>query len=100
MTLLLIAALLTSLCTPVSADEFQISLNSGSVITVSSSGQKIVWTDVLEDGRMTTRNVDLADVKRLSLTGSPASEQVAEIRRCLKLLSSDDYHEREYAEEK
>ncbi len=80
------------------ADEFQVSLNSGSVITVTAANQSFVWTDVLGDGQMKHREIDFAQIRRLSLTWSPASRQVSEIRRYLTMLESEDYHDRELAE--
>ena len=82
------------------AENFQLSLDGGSVITVDVADITIDWTDVTENGDMTKRSVPFSDVKQLLLSKAPASKQVAEVRRYLSLLGSDEYLERENAEEK
>ena len=82
------------------ADEFQVSLVGGSVITVEIEKETIDWTRVLANGDMSREEVSLSDVKQLVLSSSPASEQVADIRRLLNSLESQDYLERQSAEVK
>lgn len=79
-------------------DEYQFSLRSGSVLTVETDGPAIEWTDVLPNGQMRKRDIELDQVQRLVLSNSPASKQVAEIRKFLNMLQSDNYLEREQAE--
>ena len=95
-----IGLLVLSVPTFTVAEDFQLSLNGGSVITVDVSGLTIDWTDVSENGDMEKRSVPFSDVKQLLLSKAPASKQVAEIRRYLNLLANDDYLKRESAEEK
>ena len=47
---------------------------------------------------MKNRDIDFAEISRLSLTWSPASQQVSQMRHYLTQLPSEDYHERELAE--
>ncbi len=54
--LALVLAVVTTSCP---AGEFQVSLNSGTVITVTAANQSFVWTDVLGDGQMKQREIDL-----------------------------------------
>jgi len=70
------------------------------VITVDVADITIDWTDVTENGDMAKRSIPFSDVKQLLLSKAPASKQVAEAQRYLSLLGSDDYLERESAEEK
>ncbi len=99
---LLLACAITSLVLPVqtdaAADELQLNLDGGSVITVEVASLTINWTDVMENGDMTTKEIPFADVKQLLLCKAPASKQVAQIRRYLSQLESDSYLEREEAE--
>ena len=79
--------------------EFQISLLGGSVITVKVDQASFRWTNVLANGEMTEEQVEFSEIEQLALSDSPASEQVAEVRRLLSLLESPDYLERQMAEE-
>lgn len=104
----LIAVLFTGLFTGLlpdttahaAADRFQLSLTGGSVITVEMEGQDIQWTNVALTGEMTTRKIAFSNIDRLILSLSPASQQVAEVRRLIGMLESPDYLKRELAEEK
>jgi hypothetical protein len=80
--------------------EFQISLEGGSVITVHVDQETFRWTNVLENGEMIKEQIKFSQIEQLVLSDSPASEQVAEIRRLLSVLESPDYLERQMAEEK
>ena len=81
-----------------SADQFQVNLLSGSIITIDTTDQSINWTDVLNDGTMKQRTVQLSRIKELVLSNSPASKQVARIRTYLAQLASPDYLQRNDAE--
>ena len=83
----------------VHADDFQISLDQGSVITVDVSNASILWTNVLENGDMSKTTIPFSQIKQLVLSKAPASKQVAEIRKLLNQLGNDDYIARESAEE-
>ncbi len=83
----------------VAGDQFQLSLTGGSVITVDVADQDLVWTDVLANGEMTKKKMTFSKVEQLVLSQSPASEQVAEIRRLLNMLESPEYIDRQKAEE-
>ena len=84
----------------VTAEEFQVSLNGGSVITVDVSMPEFAWTKVLDDGEMVQERIKFSQVKSLVLSESPASEQVAEIGRMIAMLGSPDYLQRRMAEAK
>lgn len=94
-----IALLAYSFAATSHADEFQLSLSGGSVITVEVDQQTINWTSVMENGDMTQKPIPFSEVKQLLLSKAPASKQVAQIRRYISLLGSKDYLEREHAEE-
>ena len=54
----------------------------------------------MADGTMQQQRINLADIERLILSDSPASKQVAEIRRYLSMLQGPNFLDRELAEEK
>ena len=81
------------------ADEFQLSLDGGSVITVEVGQKTINWISVTENGEMTEKSIPFSDVKQLLLSKAPASKQVAMIKRFMSMLDSNSYLEREHAEE-
>ena len=72
-----IAAVASLLATSSHAQEFQLSLDGGSVITVEVNDQTISWTSVMENGDMTQRAIPFSEVKKLLLAKAPASKQVA-----------------------
>ena len=92
--------LIQSLLTTSRADEFQLSLSGGSVITVDVEKQMINWISVKENGDMSKKNIPMSDVKQLLLSRAPASKQVAQIRRYLSMLGGESYVDREKAEDK
>ena len=102
--LLLIAVMLigTASCSPIHAasNQLQLSLNGGSVITVEVENQDLQWTDVLVNGEMIQKKIAFGRIQQLVLSLSPASEQVAKIRRLLSMLESPEYLDRQTAEEK
>jgi hypothetical protein len=87
-----------SVTAPVDGDEYQISLTNGSVITAEVSRESLAWTKVLASGEMSQQSLKFSDIERLVLSDSPASEQVANIRRLLNRLAGDDYLARQKAE--
>ncbi len=82
-----------------SADEFQVSLTGGSVITVDIDNETLPWTRVLSNGDLSVEQFNLRDIEQLVLSVSPASEPVSDIRRLLSALDSDDYLQRQSAEQ-
>ncbi len=84
------------------ADEFQVSLkNDGSTITVEiDQSQTMSWTDVLDNGEMSTRKISFSKIRQLILSESPASEQVANIKGLLTQLAGDNWADRETSEQK
>lgn len=87
------------LATGAFAEEFQISLKSGSVITVDTTHDEFTWTKVRTNGEMIKEKIDYDQVQQLVFSESPASEQVGKIRRLVGQLASPDYLERERAEQ-
>ena len=88
-----------SFSTTTRADEFQLSILGGSVITVEVGQQTINWISVMENGDMTKKSIPFSEVKQLLLSEAPASKQIAQIRRYVSMLGSKVYLEREQAEE-
>lgn len=80
--------------------DFKVSLANGSVVTMSIDNNEIDWTDVLDNGEMKQRTVQLNQIEQLVLSDSPASKQVAEIRTLLSKLEGTDYLGRQEAEDK
>lgn len=78
---------------------FTIDLRDGSTVTVDVTTRMMDWTDVHPDGQMSTRQIKLTDVQRLVVSAEPVSDQVANIRRLISDLGSNDYHRREAAEQ-
>ena len=99
LTLCAITLLSCFFVTTCCANEFQLSLNNGSVITVEVDQQTIDWTSVMENGDMTKKSIPFSDVKQLLLSKAPASKQVARIQRFLSMLDGKDFLDREKAEE-
>ncbi|MFK7766568.1 MAG: hypothetical protein AB8B55_05055 [Mariniblastus sp.] len=85
--------------TQLHADDFQISLHRGSVVTVDVGDEIINWTTVLKSGEMSKKEIPFANIQRMILSDAPASQQVAEIRGLLNMLESPDYLQRITAEE-
>ena len=94
--LMLAVALIAS--PPGIATELELTLESGSVLQADVSISAINWTEVQSNGEMTERRVATSDIKRLWLSKTPASNQVAEILSLLVSLNSDRYRVREEAE--
>ncbi|MEM9941663.1 MAG: hypothetical protein AAF939_08740 [Planctomycetota bacterium] len=82
------------------ADELQLSLKSGSLLTVDVENQSLDWTNVMENGDMSSRQIPLKQLSKLYFSESPASLQVAKARKLIQLLGSENYSEREDAEKK
>ncbi len=80
-------------------DELDIQLRNGSSLTVEVESQIVSWTNVHDDGQMTTERIDLGNIERLWITNEPASQQVATVRKLLSQLNSPIYREREAAEQ-
>ncbi len=100
---LILSSLLASalaIANPARANDFQVSLHRGSVITAELGDQEINWTTVLNNGEMSKRKIKFSDIQKLVLSDAPASQQVAEIRGLITKLESSDYLQRNAAEEK
>lgn len=100
---LILSSLLASalaIANPARANDFQISLDRGSVITAELGDQEISWTTVLNNGEMSKRQIKFSDIQKLVLSDAPASQQVAEVRGLITKLESSDYLQRNAAEEK
>lgn len=80
------------------AEEYEITLNSGSVFTIELDDQTINWTDVTAEGQLKEQPLKLSEVKTLVLSRAPASNQIAKLRRLILMLDSEDYQAREQAE--
>ena len=96
------AALLAAYATAgpqANATELELTLESGSVFRADIPLNHIDWTEVQPSGKMSVRRVEIGDIQRLSLCEAPASKQIAVIRKLLNSLQSDDYLERENAED-
>ena len=63
------------------------------------SDQSLDWMIVGRQGGMTRRDVSLHQIQSLTLTESPAGEQLARIRELIGGLSSDDYRTRQQSED-
>ena len=80
------------------SEELQVQLRDGSSISVEAEPQTVDWTTVHSDGRLSKQKIDFADISRLFITTQPASDQVSRIRKLLSQLGSENYAEREFAE--
>ncbi len=78
---------------------FYLQMRDGGIIQASSAEQAIVWKSVAIDGEVTRSDIQLSQIRSLQLAETPASVQVAEIRRLVNELADDDYHKRHLAEQ-
>ncbi len=70
----------------------------GSILKATVADQIIPWLTVEKDGTITNSEKKLSEVSELYLTAKPASEQIANIRRLIDQLASDDFRQRNAAE--
>lgn len=86
--------------TAANAEEFKISLQTGTVITVDVKTPTIKWTRVSDSGESSEETIAIADLKRVILSESPVGKKVETIRQLIANLADDSYQKRENAEEK
>ena len=82
----------------VRAEELQLGLQNGSIVTADVRNGSFAWTDVSENGEMSKRQIEFSTLRHLILSSATASDQVAEIRRLLNDLRGSDYLRRQAAE--
>ncbi len=78
--------------------EFLVTLTGGTRFNVQVAGNTIEWTNIGGDGTTSSQTLKLSDIQLLELTGEPASEQVAHVRRLITQLGGPDFSLRESAE--
>jgi hypothetical protein len=78
--------------------ERTLELRDGSIVQIRIADQEIPWNRVSSSGEVTSMPVSLKEIKRLHFSESPATAQVAEIRRLLNRLGSPNYSDREEAQ--
>lgn len=83
-----------------SASEFELTLESGSVIRTEVPTESLNWTEVLDNGDLRSEKIPLAQIDRLVLSEMPASQKVSEVRKTLEQLNSDDFWQREEAQQR
>ena len=81
------------------AKMFQLRYRRGDVIRVEMADQSLDWMIVGRQGGMTRQEVPLSQIQSLTLTESPAGEQLANIRNLIVGLSSDNYRTRQQSED-
>lgn len=69
-----------------------------SAFTVNTDFESFSWTTVEKNGATSKSNIRLDTIKELVLTPSPNSEGVAQLRKFVANLGSDDWQERKQAE--
>ena len=74
--------------------ERTIELRDGTLLQVKVADQEIPWRNVSRAGVVNEQPVQLSEVKRIVFSESPATVQVAEVRRLLYLLVSVNFSER------
>lgn len=84
---------------PVEGSLFQIEFRDGTVITSEFADAKLMWTNVSDVGQMTVQPIDVARIDSLTLADQPASSQLAEILKLIGQLDSDNFYDREQAEQ-
>lgn len=96
----LFTPLLAFLAYPLSADETQkiIDFRDGTIIKVTMPDVDLPWRRIAEDGEVTEEPVKLSRVEQLRFVLTPATEQVAAVRRMVVQLGDGDYHKREVAQ--
>ncbi len=82
------------------AEEFKISLQSGTVITVDVKTPTLKWTRVSDSGESSEETIEIARLNRMILSESPVGKKVETIRQLITNLASDSYQKRELAEER
>ena len=84
----------------VNAQEFKISLQTGTVITVDVKTPTLKWTRVSDSGESSDETIEIANLNRIILSESPVGRKVETIRQLITNLADDSFHKREAAEEK
>ena len=82
------------------AEEFQISLQSGTVITVDVKTPTLKWTRVSDSGESSEETIEIVRLNRMILSESPVGKKVETIRQLITNLAGDSYQKRELAEER
>lgn len=83
--------------------EVWIATKTGEMIQGTTVQQSVPWNNVTEKGEITQSKIPIdaqngQGVKRLILTGQPASAAIAKVRQLVRLLTSDSYTQRHQAE--
>lgn len=81
------------------AEEFKISLQSGTVITVDVKTPALKWTRVSDSGESREETLKIADLNRIILSDSPVGKKVEIIRQLITDLADRSFQKREAAEE-
>lgn len=74
-----------------------IDFRDGTIIKVTMPDVDLPWRRIAEDGEVTQEPLKLSRVEQLKFVLTPATEQVAEVRRMVVQLGDADYHKREVA---
>ncbi len=78
--------------------ELSVQMRDGTVLQVQADDSRLDWNTVSTDGTITQKQVSLSEISSLELAKSPASKQVADIRRLVTELANDSYTKRHQAE--
>jgi len=82
------------------AEEFKISLQSGTVITVDVKTPTLKWTRVSDSGESREETLKIAELNRIMLSDSPVGQKVDIIRQLITDLADPSFRKREAAEDK
>lgn len=97
---LLCCCVLSVSATGAMAQKLQFFYTNGQTVSAEVTAESLTWTRVFDSGESETQVVPLSSIKQLVLTKSPATHQIAEIRRLIEQLDSSSFQEREKAEKK
>jgi len=78
--------------------ERTIALRDGTVLQVKIADQEVPWKNVSRSGEITEQPIPLSSIKRMIFSESPATSDVAGVRRLLNVLGSGSFAEREQAQ--
>lgn len=82
------------------AEEFKISLQSGSLITVDVTTPTLKWTRVSNSGESSAETIQIANLERVILSESPVGVRVEIIRQLIADLADNSYQKRKTAEDR
>lgn len=95
-----IVLLASPLAAPLTAAdvELTVAFRDGTLTRVRFPDQPLPWRRITDDGQVLNEPLPLSEVRRLNLVKTPATDQVAHVRKLIHQLGDPDFHAREAAQ--